>query len=82
VVAREKCSDYVVAIKSMSRVELEENNYCEQVKREIMIQSSLDHPNILKLYGYFWDSNAVSLILEYAPRGQLYNLMQKQGPLS
>lgn len=62
-VAREKASEYVVALKRMGRQEIENCNFTEQVKREIIIQSSLNHSHILKLYGYFWDNNSVYLIL-------------------
>ena len=37
------------------------------------------HPNILRLYAYFYDSKRVYLILEYAPRGELYKELQKCG---
>ena len=36
------------------------------------------HPNILKLFGYFYDSTRVYLILEYAPRGELYKELKKE----
>jgi serine/threonine protein kinase len=32
------------------------------------------HPNILGLYGYFYDDTKVYLILEYAPKGELYKV--------
>lgn len=35
------------------------------------------HPNILRLYGYFHDFTRVYLILEYAPRGEVYKELQK-----
>lgn len=37
------------------------------------------HPNILRLYGYFYDANRVYLILEYAAKGELYKELQKCG---
>ena len=36
------------------------------------------HPHILRLYGYFYDDNRVYLILEYAPRGELYKELKKE----
>jgi len=30
------------------------------------------HPNILRMYGYFYDDKRIYLILEYAPKGELY----------
>lgn len=39
----------------------------------------LRHPNILRLYNYFHDERRVFLILEYAPGGELYKELQRQG---
>lgn len=39
---------------------------------------SCRHPNILKLYGYFHDEARVYMILEYAPKGELYKELQAQ----
>ncbi|XP_070354754.1 aurora kinase C isoform X2 [Equus asinus] len=39
------------------------------------------HPNILRLYNYFHDARRVYLILEYAPRGELYKELQKSHTL-
>jgi len=49
-----------------------------QLRREIEIQSHLRHPNILRMYGYFYDQNRVYLILEYAIKGELYKELQRQ----
>jgi aurora kinase, other len=48
-----------------------------QLRREVEIQSHLRHPNILRLYGYFYDSQRVYLILEYAANGELYKELQR-----
>ena len=48
------------------------------MKREIWIQSLCKHNNILQLYGYFFDSENIYLILEYANDGDIYSLMKKQ----
>ena len=37
------------------------------------------HPHILRLYGYFYDDTRVYLILEFAPKGELYKELQKCG---
>ena len=65
--AKQKQTDYLVAIKKMNKKELKDNDFQEQVKRQIIIQASLNHCNVLKLYGYFWDYENVYLILQYAP---------------
>lgn len=35
------------------------------------------HPHILRLFGYFYDKTRVYLILEYAPKGELYKELSK-----
>ncbi len=67
--AREKKSKFVVALKAMSKAQLLKLGMASQVRREIEIQSHLRHPNILRMYGYFWDNDRIYLILEYAPGG-------------
>lgn len=45
---------------------------------EIKMQAFFDHPNILKLYGFFDDEEHVYLILEYMEEGTLYSQLKKQ----
>src|SRR5699024_7668236 len=47
--------------------------------REIEIQAHLNHRNILKMYTYFYDSERIYIVLEYAPRGEVYNSLKKLG---
>ena len=70
--AREKRSKYVVALKVLFKSQLQKAKVEHQLRREIEIQSHLRHPNVLRLYGYFYDEERVYLILEYAARGELY----------
>lgn len=44
----------------------------EQMANEIKIQYKLDHPNIIKLYGYFFDNEYLYLLQELAPQGELF----------
>lgn len=77
--ARERRSNFIVALKIIYKAELEAAKVEKQLRREIEIQSHLRHPNILRLYGYFYDEKRVYLILEYAPNGELYKLLRKAG---
>ena len=38
---------------------------------------NLRHQNILRMFGYFWDESKIYLILEFAPRGEMYKTLQK-----
>jgi serine/threonine protein kinase len=75
--AREKKSKYIVALKVLFKSQLIKNGVQHQLRREIEIQSHLRHDNILRLFGYFYDETRVYLILEFAPRGELYNVLRK-----
>lgn len=93
--AREKKSQYLVALKVLFKKELVDANVEKQVRREIEIQAHLRyfknqfvqnsiyfdnrHKNILKLYGYFYDDARVYLILEYASKGELYSALKNDG---
>lgn len=76
--AREKNSKFITALKVLFKSQLEKAKVVHQLKREVEIQSHLRHPNILRLYGYFHDDARVYLILEYAPNGELFKLLQSQ----
>jgi hypothetical protein len=75
--ARERNSEYLIALKIISKSQLIKSRVEHQVRREIEIQTHLDHDNILKLYGFFWDNRRIYLILEYAPGGELYKELKR-----
>eukprot|EP01116_Phalansterium_solitarium_P002285 TRINITY_DN12200_c0_g1_i1.p1 TRINITY_DN12200_c0_g1~~TRINITY_DN12200_c0_g1_i1.p1 ORF type:complete len:366 (-),score=117.33 TRINITY_DN12200_c0_g1_i1:205-1302(-) len=75
--AREKKNRFICALKVLFKTQLHQAGVEHQLRREIEIQSHLRHPNILRLYGYFYDSNRVYLILEYAAKGELYKELKR-----
>ncbi|KAI9299323.1 kinase-like domain-containing protein [Cunninghamella echinulata] len=76
--AREKQSGYIIALKVLYKKEIVTNGVERQLRREVEIQGSLRHPNILRLYGFFHDETRVFLILEYAAKGELYEELQRK----
>ncbi|XP_063108425.1 aurora kinase C isoform X2 [Cavia porcellus] len=70
--ARLKQSHFIVALKVLFKSQVEKEGMEHQLRREVEIQAHLHHPNILRLYNYFHDARRVYLIVEYAPRGELY----------
>uniref|UniRef100_A0AAV2M6I3 non-specific serine/threonine protein kinase n=1 Tax=Knipowitschia caucasica TaxID=637954 RepID=A0AAV2M6I3_KNICA len=80
--ARERQSMFISALKVLFKKQLEKAGVEHQLRREVEIQSHLRHPNILRLYGYFHDASRVYLILEFAPKGQLYCELQRCGRFS
>lgn len=69
----------MVALKILNKAHLSRENAEKQLRREIEIQSELRHPNILRLYGFFYDETRIYLILEYAPGGELYKHLKNCG---
>lgn len=80
--AREKRTKYIVAVKVLKKSQLLKAGVEHQLRREIEIQSHLRHRNILRMYGYFYDSKRIYLILEYSPGGELYKELTKRGRFS
>ncbi|XP_023651492.1 aurora kinase B-like [Paramormyrops kingsleyae] len=77
--ARERKLNFIVALKVLFKSQIEKEGVEHQLRREIEIQSHLRHPNILRFYNYFHDRTRVFLILEYAPRGEMYKELQRCG---
>ncbi|XP_011256640.1 aurora kinase B isoform X2 [Camponotus floridanus] len=76
--AREKTMHYMVALKTLYKVELVKGRVEKQVMREIEIQTHLKHPHILQLLTYFHDTKRIYLVLEFAARGELYKELKRQ----
>ncbi|OQV19620.1 Aurora kinase B [Hypsibius exemplaris] len=77
--AREKKSEFIVALKVLFKKELMKHGQENVLRREIEIQARLRHPNCLMMYGYFYDETKVYLILEYAACGELFKKLQSVG---
>jgi len=54
----------------------------DQFIQEIKIQMFLDHPNIVKLYGFFDDYLHFYIIMEYMEGGSLYTYVKKNKNLT
>uniref|UniRef100_A0A2I3TU63 non-specific serine/threonine protein kinase n=1 Tax=Pan troglodytes TaxID=9598 RepID=A0A2I3TU63_PANTR len=73
----EKQSKFILALKVLFKAQLEKAGVEHQLRREVEIQSHLQHPNIIRLYGYFHDATRVYLILEYTPLETVNTELQK-----
>ena len=54
----------------------------QQIVREIENLSNLKHPNITELFGMFFEYDRIYMILEYCEFGDLFEIIQNNGPLS
>ncbi|KAJ3429318.1 aurora a [Anaeramoeba flamelloides] len=70
--AQDKFTQRLFAIKVLTTTKIQRSGGTKQLAREINVQTTLRHPNILKMYGYCYDRNHFFLILEYAQGGELY----------
>ena len=72
--AVERRTKKVVAIKQVRKDLLKKYNFFGQMKKETEIQWRLsqEHPNIAKLHCFFYDSEHIYCVMEYAPHGNLY----------
>ena len=75
---RDKQTNFIVGLKVLKKSVLKQSGLLNQMKREIWIQSLCRHKNILQIYGFFFDSQKIYLILEFASDGDLYSLLKKQ----
>ena len=80
--ARERKSKFVVAIKAVLKKELVRSCVVDLIQNEIDVQSHLSHPNILGLYGYFWDDTSIYIVMEYGFYGDLKKLLDQHGKFS
>ncbi|KAG6510245.1 hypothetical protein ZIOFF_028254 [Zingiber officinale] len=58
-------SNHIVALKVLFKSQLKQSQVEHQLRREVEIQSHLRHPNILRLYGYFYDQLKVNSTRNY-----------------
>jgi len=77
-VARDRLSGFLFALKVLHKSQLIKHKVEHQLRREIEIQSHLKHVNILNLINFFHDEHRVYLMLELAPGGELYSLLQQR----
>jgi serine/threonine protein kinase len=79
---RHKASSNIYAIKVINKAKIIEHDLVEQIKLEVEIMYKLQHPYVVKLYNHYEDDDSFYLILEYAPKGQIYTLIKREGRFS
>ncbi|KAI5173167.1 hypothetical protein PAEPH01_1861 [Pancytospora epiphaga] len=77
--ARHKESGHIVSLKMIAMCSIDTVANVKNLRREVEVHLALDHPNILKMYGYFYDSQRLYLILEYAGQGDIWRILHDSG---
>merc|ERR1712232_474529 len=75
---REVKTKNMVVLKVMKKRRLVRFRMQRHIEHEIQIQGHLRHPNILRLFGFFWDASHIYLMLSHAPGGDLLRLLRRQ----
>ena len=65
------------ALKKIEKAKID-SKLAVQLLREIKIQMFLNHPNIVKMYGFFSDNTFIYLAMELCISGQLYGYLKKR----
>jgi len=61
---------------------MRDKNMGTRIKREIKLLRYFNHPNIIRLYEVLETQTDVFLVMEHAPRGELFELIAKKGKLT
>ncbi|KAM4749519.1 NUAK family SNF1-like kinase 1 [Rhinophrynus dorsalis] len=80
--AIERFSGRVVAIKSIRKDKIRDEQDMVHIRREIEIMSSLNHPHIISIYEVFENKDKIVIIMEYASKGELYDYISERRRLS
>ena len=74
-----KTENKIYAIKHMNKAHIIKEIYTLQIiYNEIEIHSRLNHKNIITLYNKYENDTDIYLIMEFANKGNLYNLLQRK----
>lgn len=80
--AKVRGTNELVAIKSMRKKTLLDNDHLRYALHEMDVLSKMDCPFIVKLYYAFQSPSKLFLVMEYAPGGNLHSRMVECGRLS
>uniref|UniRef100_A0AC35TU74 Aurora kinase n=1 Tax=Rhabditophanes sp. KR3021 TaxID=114890 RepID=A0AC35TU74_9BILA len=80
--ARTRLEKYPMVLKCLSIKQLVEWGMLTQLRREIDIHATLNHPQIIKLYAWFDDVDKIVLALEWAFVGDMFHSLRKEGKFS
>ncbi len=69
------------AVKVIEKTHIEILGSIENLRDEVDIHRSLEHPNIIQLKEYFEDNEFIYIVTEYAKEGNLFNHIEIAGKL-
>jgi aurora kinase, other len=60
---QEKQSKFVSAMKVFKKAQIREDEFMDQFIREMKLQLYMNHPNVIKMYGYFDDLSNIYILM-------------------
>ncbi|OQS53978.1 IPL1 [Ecytonucleospora hepatopenaei] len=79
--AMHKREGFVCAVKIIPLSKVKDNAQVRNIRREIEIHLNIIHPNIIQMYGYFYDSSNLYIVLEYCGKEDLFRKVEEEGRL-
>jgi Ran GTPase-activating protein (RanGAP) involved in mRNA processing and transport/predicted Ser/Thr protein kinase len=70
-----------VAIKQL-HMDKSSTDTLEEFQRETQVMVQLNHPHVIRLYGVCIDQSPYCLVMEYMPKGSLYDVLRNTLPLT
>merc|ERR1719469_328912 len=64
------------AMKVLEKERVRQRSLEEQLKREVLTQVRVKHPNVVRLHYYFEDAHRIYCLLEFADKGTLFQLIK------
>ncbi|XP_012692812.2 NUAK family SNF1-like kinase 1 [Clupea harengus] len=80
--AIERHSGREVAIKSIRKEKIKDEQDMVHIRREIEIMSCLRHPHIISIYEVFENKDKIVIVMEYASKGELYDYISERRRLN
>lgn len=71
-----------VAIKTIKKKRIQNEQDLQRIRREIQILSSVTHPHIVHIYEVFENRDKMVLVMEYAAGGELFDYLSEHHCLS
>ena len=71
-----------VAIKTMEKAKLTQQSLQKKVNREIWLLLKLKHPHLVRIYEAIIQERQIHVVMEYAPGGELFELIANKGKVS
>jgi 5'-AMP-activated protein kinase catalytic alpha subunit len=82
IVGTHELTKHKAAIKILNKRKIKHLKMVDKIKREIKILKIFNHPHIIKLFEYIDTPSDIFVVLEYASKGELFELISRKEKVS